>query len=87
MNDTSPAIAERLDRLYLARTPSARVRMATSMFTTAKRLAIAGLGAAGVTGSSRELRMGLLERLYGDEIPLQVRREIAERLDAIDGTG
>jgi hypothetical protein len=79
MTDTSSAVEEELRTRYRARTPAARLRMATAMFATAKRLAAAGLHFGGAGPSRIDLRRGLLDRLYGDELTPAQRAEIAAR--------
>lgn len=79
MTDTTPAVEAELRARYRARTPGARLRMATAMFATAKRLAAAGLRFGGAGPSRTELRRGLLARLYGDELTPDQRAEIAAR--------
>lgn len=77
MNDTTPTIEAELRALYHARSPAARLRMATAMFSSAKRLAIAGLLFGEPGQSTVALRRGLLDRLYGDALTAAQRIEIA----------
>lgn len=79
MNDTTPAVDAQLAALYRARTPAARLRMATAMFSAAKRLAVAGLRFGDGACSAVELRHGLLHRFYGDELTPVQRADIAAR--------
>lgn len=78
MNDTNSAVEAQLSAMYRARTPVARLRMATAMFSSAKHMAVAGLRLGGIGPSAVELRRGLLNRLYGDELTPAQRAEIAE---------
>lgn len=78
MTDTSPTVEAELSALYRRRSPGARLRMATTMFTSAKRLAAAGLRTTGGDLPMAEVRSQLLERLYGDELSAGARAWIAE---------
>lgn len=66
MSDTSPAARAQLATLFAARSPGARLRMATSLFGTAKRLAIAGIRRSAVDLDEHGVRAALLDRLHGD---------------------
>ncbi|MBA4071469.1 MAG: hypothetical protein C0497_06480 [Gemmatimonas sp.] len=66
MSDTSPATRAQLATLYAARSAAARLRMATSLFGTAKRLAIAGIRRSAVDLDEQGVRAALFDRLYGD---------------------
>jgi hypothetical protein len=82
VSDT-PTPIEELWTLLLARSPVERVRMSSRMFATAKTLAAAELRAANPTVSARDLRYGLLCRLYGDELSERDRAAIADSSNAI----
>jgi hypothetical protein len=43
MNDTSPDIEKRMTQMMMSRTPTERLRMAGSMFDTARKLMKAGI--------------------------------------------
>lgn len=77
MTDTSLTIEAHLSALYRQRSPGARLRMATAMFTSAKRLAAAGLRATAGDVPAMEARRQLLERMYGDELSAGARAWIA----------
>lgn len=76
-SDSTPGVEARLTALYQARSPSERVRMATAMFTAAKRLALAGLRHEDPERNDVALRRALLDRLYGDELTPSVRAAVA----------
>jgi len=78
MSDTSPSVDELLGEMYRARTPGTRLRMATALFATARRLALAGARAGGVNTDERALRRALVERLYGDQLPVDAQRALAD---------
>jgi hypothetical protein len=64
VNDTEPWAAEAVAELMRQRTPGERVRMASSMFATARELMLAGLRAEHPDASPEEMRMLVLERTY-----------------------
>ena len=79
VTDTTAAVEEYWNSLYRSRSPGERVRMASGMFTTAKRLALAGIRQRAATQSAVAVRMALLERLHGEELTAEVRRLIASK--------
>ena len=79
MTDTSPDVEAMLTDRYRALSPGSRLRMATAMFSSGKRLALAGVLAAGGDHSSAALRRRLLDRLFGDELPRSVKEQILAR--------
>lgn len=66
MSDTSPSARAQLATLYAARSAGARLRMATSLFGTAKRLAIAGIRRRAVDLDKPGVRAALFDRLHGN---------------------
>lgn len=66
MNDTSAAVRAQLATLYASRSAAARLRMATSLFGTGKRLAIAGIRLSAAGLDERGVRAALFVRLHGD---------------------
>lgn len=78
MRDTSLTIEAQLSALYRQQSPGARLRMATALFASARRLAVAGLRATAGDVLATEVRRQLLERMYGDELSAGARAWIAE---------
>lgn len=68
MTDTPAHVAELLSRRYRERTPAERVRMAASMFRTARTLARAGILATDKDATEAEVRQRLLQMLYPGEL-------------------
>jgi hypothetical protein len=66
--------------MLLARSPEERVRMADSMFSSARRLVVASLLAADPSASPATIRQGLFLRFYGHEFDEPARQRILERL-------
>lgn len=66
MNDTSPQIEALVDERYRRMTPDERVRIAASMFETARAIVLSSLP-PGL--NRRERRLAVARRFYGDELP------------------
>lgn len=66
MNDTSPEIEKHLAAMYASRSPAERLRMASSMFETAKKLVEAGLLNEQPSLTRPQIRARTFLRLYGD---------------------
>lgn len=66
MSDTSPAIEALVRERYKRMTPDERVRIAASMFETARAIVLSSLP-PGL--SRRERRLALARRLYAGELP------------------
>jgi hypothetical protein len=77
MRDTTPAADAQLGALLRGRTPGERVRMATAMFRSAKRLALAGLRYENAHRDPAAERLALLQRLYGDDLAPAIRALVA----------
>lgn len=84
MNDTSPDMDERYRAMLLARSPEERLRMAGSMFSAARRLAVASILAADPSASPAAIRRGLFLRFYGHEFDAPTRERILARLGRED---
>jgi hypothetical protein len=68
MSDTPAHVSELLARRYQDRSPAERVRMAASMFRTARTLAQAGIRSEHANATEAEVRQRLLRRLYSDDL-------------------
>ena len=66
MSDTSHDIEERLIRMMIAKSPAERLRMASSMFETGKRLIVAGLLKENPSLNNAQIRARTFLRLYSD---------------------
>lgn len=80
MHDTATAVEAQLRALLRARTPGERVRMATAMFSSAKRLVLAGLRYENARRDPAAERLALLERLHGDDLSPAVHAAVAKLL-------
>lgn len=79
MSDTAPDVEAYLARRFAALSPGERVAMACGMFTTAMRVARAGILAAEPDLDEPAIRLRLLQRFYGDELAQDVMVEVAGR--------
>jgi hypothetical protein len=66
MNDTSAAVERLVSERYASMTPEERMRIAASMYATARAIVESSLP-HGLTTEQR--RYGVVKRLYGDELP------------------
>jgi hypothetical protein len=66
MNDTSPDIENLMAEMIALRTPSERLRMAGSMFDTAKKLMEAGIRQENPSLNEAQIRTRIFLGLYSD---------------------
>lgn len=66
MNDTSAAFEERINRRYAQMSSEERMRIAASLYESARAIIGSSLP-AGLTDEER--RYAIAKRLYGDELP------------------
>ena len=66
MNDTAPKIAVMVAEHYRKKTPEERMRIASSMFDTARAVVESSLP---LNLSRRERRLAYAKRMYGNELP------------------
>ena len=66
MSDTSPEVERMVAERYQQMTPEERMRIAASMFETARVIVESSL-APNLT--RRERRLAFAQRMYGDELP------------------
>jgi hypothetical protein len=81
MSDTSEATRAQLAALYASRSAGDRLRMATSLFATAKRLATAGIRRDAADLDERGVRSMLLLRLHGDVLSEAEQAAVIRSLD------
>ncbi len=82
MKDTSPAMEARYHAMLLARSGGERLRMAASMYATARALVIASILEKEPLATPARLRQALFERFYGHEFDEATRERILARLGA-----
>ncbi len=78
MNDTTPEMAKLQHDLLMQCSGAERLRMASSMFATAKALALASFGDI----PEPEKRVRLFLRFYGDDFDAPARARILKELRA-----
>jgi hypothetical protein len=80
VSDTSPDAARRMSELFARRTAGDRVVMACEMFDLARALIESRVKAEEAGISDADLRVRILERLYGDDFDGAARARISARL-------
>ena len=75
MNDTSPKVAAMVAERHRQMTPDERIRIASSMFDTARAIVESSLPPS---LSRRERRLAYAKRMYGDELPVAALVAFAE---------
>ncbi|HEY8053684.1 MAG TPA: hypothetical protein VIE42_12880 [Steroidobacteraceae bacterium] len=75
MSDTSPDMEKMVDERYRSMTPDQRVRIAASMFETARALIESSLPP---NLSRRERRLAFARRLYEGELPERALHAFAD---------
>ena len=76
MNDTTPEMEALHRKLLMQRSGEERLRMACSMFETARALALASFGDI----SESEKRVQLFLRFYGDDVDERMKARIISEL-------
>jgi hypothetical protein len=76
MNDTTPEMEKLHRELLMQRSGQERMRMASSMFDTARALALASFGNI----SEEEKRVQLFLRFYGDDVDPKMKARIVAEL-------
>jgi hypothetical protein len=80
MIDTSPEIEKKLIQLYAERSQHERLQMASSMFDTAKMIAIASIKRDHPQYNESQVRGELLIRFYGDYFTRFELEQIAAKM-------
>jgi hypothetical protein len=73
--------------MLLSHSGEARLKMAGSMYTTARELVVASIRAADPSASAAAVRQRLFLRFYGHEFDVPTRERILVRLGAVEATG
>lgn len=85
MRDTPPALDAKYRAMLLERSGEERLKMAGSMYATARALVVASILEADPTASPAALRQALFLRFYGHEFDEPTRARILSRLRADAG--
>jgi hypothetical protein len=80
MNDTTAKIKLLYNEMLLSKSPLERLRMASRMYDSAKKLAISGLLKDKKHLDPSRLRGELFLRIYGNDFSVTVRKRIMEKI-------
>lgn len=80
MSDTPTRIAQRYKEMLLSRTPSERLRMASRMYDSGRKLVISGIQNGRQPLNASQLRGQLFLRMYGCDFTAADRERIINRI-------
>jgi len=80
MHDTSPKIRQLYNEMLLSKSPLERLRMASRMYDSVKKLAISGLLNEKPDLDPSRLRGELFLRIYGNDFSVTDRKRIMEKI-------
>ena len=80
MNDTSPEIKRKLDELYAGLSGEERMKIASGMFETARKIVLSSFPE---NLSENEIRKRLFLRFYGDDFSEVEKEKILKRMDEV----
>lgn len=80
MNDTTAKIKLLYNEMLLSKSPLERLRMASRMYDSAKKLVISGLLKDRKHLDPSRLRGELFLRIYGNDFSVTVRKRIMEKI-------
>ena len=80
MNDTSPAIEEKMREMIRRKTPEERFKMGCSMYDFSKHLVTRAILEKRPGLSLRNLRQELFLRFYGEDFDPSIRQRILDHL-------
>ena len=80
MNDTSTKIEQIYSTMLLSKSPLERLRMASRMYDSVKRLALSGLLRERQHLNQSRLRGELFLRIYGNDFSVSDRKRIVEKI-------
>jgi uncharacterized protein YneF (UPF0154 family) len=87
MNDTTPDIEKKMVQIMAERTPTERLRMASSMFDAARKLMRAGLLHENPSLNEAQIRARIFMRMYGDCYSKEEIRKIMQHLPDMQWEG
>jgi hypothetical protein len=85
MNDTPPEIEKRYRDMLMAKSPAERLRMASRMFDSARKLALAGIDAQSPGLAETQRRIQLFLRFYAADFTPAERERIIRHIEAYHG--
>jgi len=80
MSDTSKEIEQRYKERLLSRTPLERLKMASRMYDSGRKLVIAGIQHGKHPLTASQLRGQVFLRMYGSDFTVEERERIIRRI-------
>jgi len=80
MSDTSKEIEQRYKEMLLSRTPLERLKMASRMYDSGRKLVIAGIQHGKHPLTDSQLRGQVFLRMYGSDFTVEERERIIRRI-------
>ncbi len=80
MSDTPPRIEQRYKEMLLSRTPSERLKMASRMYDSGRKLVISGIQNGRQPLNASQLRGQLFLRMYGSDFTATERERIINKI-------
>lgn len=84
MNDTSPAMEEKVREIIRSKTPIERLKMGCSMYETSRYLIVRSILEKNPAISKNDLRKEVFLRFYSDDFPLEECAKIANYLQSYE---
>jgi hypothetical protein len=80
MTDTPMRMEKRYQEMILSRTPAERLKMASGMYDSGKKLVISGIQKEGRLLNASQLRAQLFLRMYGNDFSATEIEKIMSRI-------
>ena len=80
MNDTQAKIEQRYKEMLMYKTPLERLKMASRMYDSARKLVIAGILKERQHSTPSQLRAQLFLRMYGNDFTAAERERIIKKI-------
>ena len=80
MSDTSREIEQRYKEMLLSRTPLERLKMASRMYDSGRKLVIAGIQHGKHPLTASQLRGQIFLRMYGSDFTVEERKRIIHQI-------
>ncbi len=82
MNDTQAKIEQRYQEMLLSKSPLERLKMASRMYDSGRKLVISGILKERPHLDSSRLRVQLFLRIYGDDFTVTEREKIIKEISS-----
>ena len=80
MKDTGPEIEEIFFNMMMAKSGVERLKMGFEMYEMARKMVIASIKEENSGISDKEMKISLLNRFYGDDLPPDTKQKFIERI-------